>query len=100
MKNDKKDKKVRDDFYDRVNYYETRNIFSSNEVYNPGNRLYTDQAVMSHPVWSTIGKTNNEPVTNDKPKIGMESCEVLISNLNKLSSTSSSIACKKCGYGK
>ncbi len=53
-----KEKKVKDDFYDRVNYYESRNIFSSNEQFNPSNRLYTDPAANTHSVWNTIEKTN------------------------------------------
>ena len=52
-----KEKKVSDDFYDRVNYYEARNIFSSNEPVNPNNRLYTDHVTNTHSVWNAIQKT-------------------------------------------
>ena len=49
---DKKDKKkVNDDYYNRRNYYYDRNIFSSNEPFDPQNRIYTIQASNMHSVW-------------------------------------------------
>ena len=54
----KNDKKVSDDFYDRINYYEARNIFSSNEPVNPNNRLYTNYANNTHSVWESIKQPN------------------------------------------
>jgi len=52
-KGEKKDKKpqVKDDYYDRRNYYYERNIFSSNEPFDPQNRIYTNQASNMHSVW-------------------------------------------------
>ena len=54
----KNDKKVSDDFYDRISYYEARNIFSSNEPVNPNNRLYTNYANNTHSVWESIKQPN------------------------------------------
>jgi len=52
---EKKDKKpVKDDYYDRRNYYYDRNIFSSNEPFDPQNRIYTNQASNMHSVWVNI----------------------------------------------
>jgi hypothetical protein len=110
MKKDKDKKAVRDDFYDRINYYESRNIFSSNEPFNPSNRLYTDHASLSHPVWNAIKQTNenfreikNEMSLDKKQdsSFDKELTQNLLSSINKLNttSTSSSIGCKKCGYG-
>ena len=109
-KKDKDKKTVKDDFYDRINYYESRNIFSSNEPFNPSNRLYTDQAALSHPVWSAIGQSKTgfqniieEDVTKEKElgSINKELTQSLLSRINKFNTTSStaSIGCKKCGYG-
>jgi len=52
-KGEKKDKRpqVKDDYYDRRNYYYERNIFSSNEPFDPQNRIYTNQASNMHSVW-------------------------------------------------
>ena len=114
-KRDKDRKAVKDDFYDRINYYESRNIFSSNEPFNPGNRLYTDHAAISHPVWNTMGKNPNpaletiiasgalaKPSEVETPIVDKELTQSLMTSINKLntSSTNTSIACKKCGYGK
>jgi len=110
MKKDKEKKAVRDDFYDRINYYESRNIFSSNEPFNPSNRLYTDHASLSHPVWNAIKQTNDNfreiknEMSLDKKQdssFDKELTQNLLSSINKLNttSTSSSIGCKKCGYG-
>ncbi len=110
-KKDKDRKTVKDDFYDRINYYESRNIFSSNEPFNPSNRLYTDQAALSHPVWSAIGQSKSnfsnilaeENINKEKEYNGIdkELTQSLLSKINKLNTTSSStpIGCKKCGYG-
>ena len=73
----KNDKKVSDDFYDRINYYEARNIFSSNEPVNPNNRLYTNYANNTHSVWESIKKPNvissnnenNENIENEKMNV-------------------------------
>jgi hypothetical protein len=110
IKKDKEKRAVRDDFYDRINYYESRNIFSSNEPFNPSNRLYTDHASLSHPVWNAIKQTNenfreikNEMSLDKKQdsSFDKELTQNLLSSINKLNttSTSSSIGCKKCGYG-
>jgi hypothetical protein len=107
-KKDRERKAVKDDFYDRINYYESRNIFSSNEPFNPSNRLYTDQAALSHPVWSTIGKNrvvediDDFNKKRDNSMVDKELTQSLISSINKLNTTSSAtpIGCKKCGYGK
>jgi hypothetical protein len=98
-------KAVSDDFYDRINYYESRNIFSSNEPFNPSNRLYTDQAALTHPVWSTIGKNNNIYEENNEKDLAIKNKELtqsLISSINKFNTATSAtpIGCKKCGYGK
>ena len=105
--NDKKqkDRKAKDDFYDRINYYESRNIFSSNEHFNPNNRLYTDNAAHTHSVWNTIHTTDKPPSLNNFDDIGRDvmSSEItqnLLNNLNKFSSSSSSAGCRHCGYGK
>ena len=107
-KKDKEKKAVKDDFYDRINYYESRNILSSNEPFNPSNRLYTDQAALSHPVWSsTIGKhrvygEGEQKVEGENPKVNKELTQSLLSSINKFNTTSSAaqVGCKKCGYGK
>ena len=68
----KNDKKVSDDFYDRISYYEARNIFSSNEPVNPNNRLYTNYANNTHSVWESIKQPNylssnsNNNINDDK----------------------------------
>ena len=101
-KRDKDRKAVSDDFYDRINYYEARNIFSSNEHFNPGNRLYTDQAALTHPVWSTIGKNNvNDDAERDLEVKNKELTQSLITSINKFNTATSAapIGCKKCGYG-
>ena len=54
----KNDKKVSDDFYDRISYYEARNIFSSNEPVNPNNRLYTNYVNNTHSGWESIKQPN------------------------------------------
>ncbi len=103
-KKDKERKAVSDDFYDRINYYESRNIFSSNEPFNPSNRLYTDQAALTHPVWSTIGKNKviDDNVEKDLVVKNKELTQSLISSINKFNTATSAtpIGCKKCGYGK
>jgi hypothetical protein len=101
-----KDKKtVKDDFYDRVNYNDSRNIFNSNEPFNPSNRLYTEQALLSHPMWSAIQKTGVKQVDTEDAKEQANKTNVLydtiISSINKLNQNSSytRVGCKKCGYG-
>jgi hypothetical protein len=99
---------VRDDYYDRVNYYEARNIFSSNELVNPGNRLFTNQATLSHPVWDRIKSSQPGQAPVIEPKITESSTAKkelvtnLVTSLGKLYSSSdyAPIGCKKCGYGK
>lgn len=109
-KNEKKN--VKDDFYDRINYYESRNIFSTNEAFDPGNRLYTDQASLTHGVWDKINKTNHrfeESENTIKPKnrgdnnlIKSEFTQNLLSSISKLNGipNNAPIGCSKCGYGK
>ncbi len=110
-KNEKKN--VKDDFYDRINYYESRNIFSTNEAFDPGNRLYTDQASLTHGVWDKINKTSNryheEEIKVIKPKQSVDSAlanseftQNLLSSITKLSGISNNapIGCSKCGFGK
>jgi len=109
-KNEKKN--VKDDFYDRINYYESRNIFSTNEAFDPGNRLYTDQASLTHGVWDKINKTSNkyqiEEIQAERPKQSMDNAlakseftQNLLSSITKLSGISNNapIGCSKCGYG-
>ena len=101
---DKEKKVVRDDYYDRVNYYESRNIFSSNEPFNPSNRLYTDQAAFTHALWDKIQDTSKPlTITNDEgTKLQSKIANNLISSITKLNASSNytPIGCKKCGYGK
>jgi hypothetical protein len=114
MPNEKKKiekKNVKDDFYDRINYYESRNIFSTNEAFDPGNRLYTDQASLTHGVWDKINKSSRyheEVIQDEKPKQHMDSAlaksqftQNLLSSITKLSGISNNapIGCSKCGYG-
>ena len=51
--NKKKDTKkpITDTYYNKVSYRESRNIFSSNEMVDPDNRLYTDTATRMHQFW-------------------------------------------------
>ena len=112
MEKKKSDKKnVRDEFYDRINYYESRNIFSTNEAFDPGNRLYTDQASLTHGVWEKINKTSNryeedgfvKPKNNkDNNLEKSEFTQNLLTSITKLNSISNNapIGCSKCGYGK
>lgn len=103
MKDKKKgERKIgKDDFYDKVNYYESRNIFSSNEPYNKGMRLYTENSFTSH-MWdkiNTVGKYFPDEgdvniIKNDFTKKVLES----ITNAQSMKSTK--LGCKKCGYGK
>ena len=108
-KNEKKN--VKDDFYDRINYYESRNIFSTNEAFDPGNRLYTDQASLTHGVWDKINKSryHEEEIQDKKPKQNVDSTianseftQNLLSSITKLSGISNNapIGCSKCGFGK
>jgi len=110
-KNEKKN--VKDDFYDRINYYESRNIFSTNEAFDPGNRLYTDHASLTHGVWDKINKPSNryndEENQDRKPKQNVESAlakseftQNLLSSITKLSGITNNapIGCSRCGYGK
>jgi hypothetical protein len=106
-KDKEKEKKiVRDDFYDKINYRESRNIFSSNEVFNPENRLYTENASFTHALWDKIKNTNKEDdgireslVEQEKPKKN-EFSETILNSLSKLNSSTSfqPIGCKKCGH--
>jgi hypothetical protein len=115
MINDKKksDKKVKDDFYDRINYYESRNIFSTNEPFDPGNRVYTDHAANSHKVWEKINRPSNLNYTEDpiqvdnsnqmKSEINNKSqfMDNLLSSISKLNTIQNNapVGCVKCGYG-
>lgn len=108
-KKDKDNKAVRDDFYDRRNYYEERNIFSSNEAFNPGNRLYTDQAASSHGVWDNMKskphvvdfEMHADMERNSNLASG-ELTQTLVSSISKMSSFSGmgAMGCKNCGFGK
>ncbi len=114
MMNDKKknDKmKVKDDFYDRINYYESRNIFSTNEPFDPGNRVYTDHAASSHKVWEKINKPNNlfyedeDPLPkgnlrSDKSIVKNQFTDNLLSSISKLNTIQNNapVGCSKCGY--
>jgi hypothetical protein len=108
-KKDKDRKAVKDDFYDRRNYYEERNIFSSNEAFNPGNRLYTNQASSSHGVWDSM--KSKPHVVDFEMHADMERnanlasgelAQTLVSNIAKKTSFSGTgaMGCRKCGIGK
>ena len=106
-------KKVKDDFYDRINYYESRNIFSTNEPFDPGNRVYTDHAGSSHKVWEKINKPNNKiyydedvPMPNENlnksdPNNKSQFTDNLLSSISKLNTIQNNapVGCAKCGYG-
>lgn len=101
----KTDKKVSDDYYDRVNYYEARNIFSSNEPFNPNNRLYTDHVSNTHSVWNTIQQPHERHLFDQFSNIGKElsgiNNDITKSNMSDFSRyivSGSSTACKICGY--
>jgi hypothetical protein len=105
-KKEKEKKAVKDDFYDRINYYESRNIFNSNEPFNPNNRLYTDQASLTHSVWNTIRAPVNpgsiqEGIAPPTDTYNKEITQTLLANINKFNNTSSysQVGCSLCGYG-
>ena len=100
-----KEKKVSDDFYDRVNYYEARNIFSSNEPVNPNNRLYTDHVTNTHSVWNAIQKTGERylfdqfsNLEKETSGVSSELAKSIYNNLNKYTASGSATACRLCGY--
>lgn len=100
-----RDIKVSDDFYDRVNYYEARNIFNSNEPVNPNNRLYTDHITNTHSVWNTIQSTNGKylfdqfsNVEKETSGANNETIKNIYNNINKYTTSGSSTACVLCGY--
>jgi rubrerythrin len=90
LKRKEKEKEViRDDFYDRVNYYESRNIFSTSDVIEYKNRLYTNSANNLHKVWDYIKKPEEENKKEDKE----------INELMKKEKEDNPIfKCKKCGF--
>jgi hypothetical protein len=103
--NTKDNKKVSDDFYDRINYYEARNIFSSNEPVNPNNRLYTDHVSGTHSVWNTIQHKQERylfdqfsDIEKETSGISGELARSIYNNINKYTASASSTACRLCGY--
>lgn len=100
---------IRDDFYDRINYYESRNIFSSkNDVVPLNNRLNLDQAALKHKVWGVIDG-NYEAIEKQKKISKQESknesksqfTQKLLDEITKHNKQTNSerIGCKKCGFG-
>lgn len=103
MKNKKSKDTGSDSFYDRIHYYETRNIFSSNEPVDPENRLYTTNIVNTNSVWNRISNKNDISLSNTNEKestkvVDDETAKNLINNVKKYSMTNSSTACRLCGY--
>jgi hypothetical protein len=113
-KKKEKDKKiVHDDFYDKINYRESRNIFSSNEVFNPENRLYTENAAFTHALWEKIKRPGGDEdipavkaTSSSRPKKYENKSEgltdTILNSINKLNTSTSyqPVGCKKCGHGK
>jgi hypothetical protein len=105
-KKEKEKKVVSDDFYDKINYRESRNIFSSNEAFNPENRLYTENAGFTHAVWDKIRNPDkDETGIDNKAKQRFEHksefTDSLVNSITKLNTSTSyqPIGCKKCGHG-
>lgn len=106
-------KNMKDDFYDRVNYYESRNIFSSHEPFNENLRIYTQLDPKNSEMWRKI---NNFDSTNEDQEYSTltqvkKSSVVDAKSLNKKEMTQkfldsasfnseNKFGCKKCGYGK
>ena len=65
--------------------------------------MYTDQLTNTHSVWNKI--QNNDIILDQakntesrKPNIDEELAKNIYNNINKYSSTSTSTACRLCGY--
>lgn len=103
-KNKEKEKKiVRDDFYDKQNYREIRNIFSSNETFDPKNIISTDPAGNTHAIWDKINDTSMPILPRGDENVQRSvMTNNIISSITKLNSSSNytPVGCSKCGYGK
>lgn len=105
---------IRDDFYDRVDYYQSRNIFSSNDITPLSNRLNLSQAGTSHRIWQDVVHGPNPVASKDSlndPLVNInQNNQLLQSNFTKNiikeitkynnQTNTERIGCKKCGYGK
>ncbi len=94
-----KNKNITDLFYDRINYNEMRNVFSSNEPFDPANRIYTNQASSTHSVWNSINQNKSSDAKRGENNFDFILDKELKQGLDKIV-TNPTIGCKKCGYSK
>lgn len=82
-------KYVKDDFYNKENYYETRNIFASNENKPNNQKIITNFEVNKNEMWRKINNIIEE-----------DNNEVIKTNLESIDKSHFNLGCKKCGLGK
>ena len=89
---------------DKQNYREIRNIFSSNETFDPKNIIATDPEGNTHAIWDKINDTSMTilPMGNTENAQKSVLTNNIISSITKMSSSSNytPTGCSKCGYGK
>lgn len=104
-----KDKEIKDNFYNRDNYYESRHIFSSqNEDKNENLRMYTQLDKLygnESGMWKKIANKDekNEVSKNDntfKVDDDLEIVKVPNQILEISNKYGTKQGCKKCGYSK
>ena len=85
-------KNVKNDFYNKECYYETRNIFASNENKTNNQKIIYQFDINKNEMWRKINNINEEE-NGDTIKIN---------NITIVSDDKSNInlGCKKCGLGK
>jgi hypothetical protein len=84
-------KNVKDEFYNKENYYETRNLFVSNVNKANTQKIIDQLSINNNEMWRKINNINDQDIIEHKISNNIKQSND-INNLN--------LGCTKCGLGK
>lgn len=95
--------KNKDNFYDKVNYYESRNIFSSSSEVkaNEGNfKAFNQLDASTSEIWRRINSTKQEDSSTTGNQVVDSVSNSDIKDSALLNKSEKQFGCGKCGYSK